>query len=205
MCNRLRTPFQVRAMRTGCVVLLAALIGPGPALRAQDASAPRRIFTAEAIERAVAGLPISDAAPQDSRSDWSGLSRLVDAEVIIDSAGQPSRRSRIVAVDETAMTVIDLDSSSRATLRIPRADVAAVRQWTGRRGSRLGAVIGAGAGAFLGFVTSLNLALRQCGASCNDERVLIGVSLVGMPIAGGLLGYYLPGGNRALTTVYVRP
>ena len=31
------------------------------------------------------------------------------------------------------------------------------------------------------------------------------LSLVALPIGGGLLGYKLPGGNRTLTTVYVRP
>jgi hypothetical protein len=65
-------------------------------------------------------------------------------------------------------------------------------------------VIGAAGGFALGFASAVALADKQCGGSCADERMLIGASLVGMPIAGGLLGYRLPGGNRTLTTVYLK-
>ena len=59
-----------------------------------------------------------------------------------------------------------------------------------RRGSKRNAIIGAGAGAFLGYLTALNIALRDCGGNCNDERFLVGLALVGTPVAGGLIGYH---------------
>ena len=68
----------------------------------------------------------------------------------------------------------------------------------------VGAAVGVGAGVLAGFVTALNLAYKQCGTSCSDEKGLMALSLVGMPIGGGWLGYKLPGGNRALTTIYKR-
>ena len=102
------------------------------------------------------------------------------------------------------MTIVDLESPNRATLRVARTDVSEIKRWTGRRGSPLGAVIGAALGIGFGTASALHLAFKQCGGSCADEKLLIAVSLVGMPIAGGFLGYRLPGGNRTLTTIYVR-
>ena len=55
----------------------------------------------------------------------------------------------------------------------------------------IGAVIGAAAGAVLGVGLAIGYATRDCGSSCSDERVMIGVSLVGIPIAGGLAGYHI--------------
>jgi hypothetical protein len=72
---------------------------------------------------------------------------------------------------------------------IPRASVVEIRGPERTRGSKLGAVIGAAGGFFVGTVSALNLAVKQCGRSCDDERVLIALSLVGLPIGGGILGY----------------
>jgi hypothetical protein len=55
----------------------------------------------------------------------------------------------------------------------------------------IGAVIGAAAGAVLGVGLAVNYGTRDCGGSCDDERVMIGVSLIGIPIAGGLAGYHI--------------
>jgi len=62
-----------------------------------------------------------------------------------------------------------------------------------RRGSRTGAIVGAALGGLAGFYMMVALAEKQCGVSCSDEQFLMGVSLVGMPIAGAIVGYYLPG------------
>ena len=145
------------------------------------------------------------AAPQDPRYDWSRLRQLTTIDIVLFAQGLAGGRCRIVAVEDAALTVVDLESPNRTTLRIPRTDVSEIRQWTGRRGSPLGAVIGAAGGFALGLASAVALAYKQCGGSCADERILIGVSLVGMPIAGGLLGYRLPGGNRTLTTIYLKP
>jgi hypothetical protein len=62
-----------------------------------------------------------------------------------------------------------------------------------RRSNRgvIGAVIGAAAGAVLGVGLAIGYATRECGSSCSDERAMVGVSLIGIPIAGGLAGYYI--------------
>jgi hypothetical protein len=59
-----------------------------------------------------------------------------------------------------------------------------------KRGA-LGAVIGAAAGAVLGVGLAIGYATRDCGSSCSDERAMIGVSLIGIPVAAGLAGYHI--------------
>ena len=165
-------------------------------------STPAR-FSRDALRRALpAGVT---AADQNTKTDWAALGRLEGREVLVDATGFANRKVRIVSVDDTGLSIIDLDAKDRPTLRVGRESVREIKQWTGRRGSILGAAIGTGAGFFAGFVTALNLAEKQCGTSCTDEKALMALSLTALPVASGLLGYYLPGGNRTLTTVYVRP
>jgi hypothetical protein len=52
-------------------------------------------------------------------------------------------------------------------------------------------VIGAAAGAVLGVGLAVSYATRQCGSSCGDERAMIWVSLIGIPVAGGFAGYHI--------------
>ena len=59
-----------------------------------------------------------------------------------------------------------------------------------KRGA-IGAVIGAAAGAVLGVGLAVGYATRQCGSSCSDERAMVWVSLIGIPVAGGLAGYHI--------------
>jgi hypothetical protein len=73
--------------------------------------------------------------------------------------------------------------------RIVRSDVREIRTSMRTRGSIIGAVGGAAGGLLLGYLAAVNLAYKQCGDSCTDEKVLIGLSLVGLPVAGGVVGY----------------
>ena len=150
-------------------------------------------------------LSVTSTASQEPRHDWSRLRQLEGSEIVLRAQGLSARKCRLVAVEDAALTAVDLDSPSRTTLRIARADVDEVSQWIGRRGSTVGAVIGAAAGFVAGALVAQQLAFKQCGRSCSDEKFLIGLSLVGTPIAGGFLGYRLPGDRRTLTTIYVRP
>ena len=70
------------------------------------------------------------------------------------------------------------------------AAVPAVAARQSKRGV-IGAVIGAAAGALVGVGLAIGYATRDCGGSCTDERAMIGVSLIGIPVAGGLAGYYI--------------
>ena len=70
------------------------------------------------------------------------------------------------------------------------AEASAVAARQSKRGV-IGAVIGAAAGMVLGAGLAFGYATRDCGSSCSDERAMIGVSLIGIPVAGGLAGYHI--------------
>lgn len=73
--------------------------------------------------------------------------------------------------------------------RVPRKDVVVIKTPPRRRGSLIGAAIGAAGGFVLGYASAVRLAYKQCNGSCSDEQALMALSLVGLPIAGGWLGY----------------
>jgi len=179
---------------------VAALVATlyGAALDASGDPAIRP-FSRDAIHRAVAATVLQDR-PVDTLSDWSRVERLAsDRELTVAAAGQPALRGNLVSADAAGISV----RRSGVVERIGRQEVVEIRAATGRRGSKLGAVIGAGVGGFVGFVTALNVALRDCGGNCSDEKFLVGLSLVGSPVAGGVLGYYA-GGPRT-EVVYRQP
>jgi hypothetical protein len=186
------------------VALFVLWLAGGAAATAQAPSSATPVFTRQTITAALSHATPPIVAPQDPRYDWFGLRQLTNKEIMLFAQGQTGRMYRLVAVEDASLTVVDLESPTGIMRRIPRTEVEEIRQWIGRRGSRRGAIIGAAAGFALGFVSALSLSYKQCGGSCADERVLIGASLVGMPIAGGLLGYRLQGDRRVLTTIYLK-
>jgi hypothetical protein len=48
---------------------------------------------------------------------------------------------------------------------------------------------GATAGAVAGLLTAPYWMMKQCGSSCGDEQFMLSASLVGLPVAGALVGY----------------
>jgi len=96
-------------------------------------------------------------------------------------------------------------SSTGQVEHLARPQVLEVRAATRFRGSRLAAVLGGAAGGVLGFSTAVYLAQRECGGNCGDEKAMIGLSLVGMPVGGALAGYFAFGHRKGLEVVYVRP
>jgi hypothetical protein len=74
-----------------------------------------------------------------------------------------------------------------------------------RRGSILGAAVGAGGGFALGFVLAARLADTACKPSCASEEGLMTASLVGLPVGLGLLGYHAVRIHDVPTIVYRRP
>jgi hypothetical protein len=72
-----------------------------------------------------------------------------------------------------------------------RGDILRVALPPERRGSWLGALIGGVGGGVLGVGVALGIGMEnQCGSSCADEEALMGLSAVGLPLAGGWLGYH---------------
>ena len=84
---------------------------------------------------------------------------------------------------------------------IPRADVVQVSRYE-RRGSGWGALAGGLGGFLVGLRVGAPLAFKQCGSTCNDEKFLMGLSLIGIPIGGGFLGYQVA--HRTVDTIGYR-
>lgn len=183
--------------------LMLLLASVGSPASAQEADPERSRFDRAALRRALTDVPFQQAT-LDPRANWAQVRQLPEStEIFMSVRGGTMKKYRLVSVDDAGLTAVDLETTNRPTVRIARDDVSEIRGWQGRRGSIKGAIIGAGIGAFAGVVTALNLAFKDCGGSCTDEKLLIGLSLFGMPTGGGLAGYYLPGG-RKLATIYLR-
>ena len=177
---------------------------PSPAA-SQETGAAHRLFTPDAITRSLSDLPVHQAQV-DPRADWSRVQRLAaSTEILLSARGLSARKCRFVAASETTLTAVDLEDAGRPTLQMARDDVIEIRRRTGRHVPLLGAVIGTAGGLMLGVGSAVTLSFKQCGGSCSDEKALRGLAIVGLPLAGGLAGYYLPKSGRMLTTIYVKP
>jgi hypothetical protein len=75
---------------------------------------------------------------------------------------------------------------------IARGDVAEITRFaTVNRGPAVGGAIAGALGGFLaGFYLAAGLAYSPCHGSCTKNESLMWLSLVGLPVAGGLLGYH---------------
>jgi len=92
--------------------------------------------------------------------------------------------------------------------RAPREDVRELRVAGKRKGNKrmaaIGAVAGAGAGLLVGGLVGLSMGDKDCGSSCTDEKALVGLSVIGLPVALGLLGCY-GGGHTVGGMIYRAP
>lgn len=76
--------------------------------------------------------------------------------------------------------------------RIERADVLQVEGPIRSRGSVAGAVMGVGGGLLIGTLAFVFQGFRDdCSSGCNTSNALVVMGLVGLPVAGGILGYRL--------------
>jgi hypothetical protein len=187
----------------GARVLAVLLVTHAVNLGAADGPVPR-MFSESALRRAVA-TESEDRDQIDPRLNWSRVTALArKTRIVVVIEGQlSSLAGTLAAVDDTSLS-IRVSPTGRVE-RVPRPQVLEVRAATQFRGSRLGAVVGGAAGGVLGFITALNLAFRDCGGDCGDEKLLIGLSLVGMPVGGALAGYFGFGRKGGLEAIYLRP
>jgi hypothetical protein len=93
---------------------------------------------------------------------------------------------------------------AKVVQRAPREDVREIRVPGQLKGSKRKAAVGAGVGFFLGASIAVGLGYKLCGASCSDEKILAGLSVIGLPVALGLLGYY-GGGHTVGGMIYRAP
>ena len=180
---------------TACLFALAV----SPA-RAQVADT-KRLFSADAIRRAVERVA-PNAAQQIVPSDsWSRVERLAAGTEIMVRWGGSLTPGRFISADAATLTFLPGAQNTPQTLS--KAGVEEVSA-PARRGSKAGAVVGAAAGVFAGFYAAFGLAFKDCGRSCRDERVLIPLSIIGIPIAGGVAGFYAFA-SHGLRTIYRSP
>jgi hypothetical protein len=64
--------------------------------------------------------------------------------------------------------------------------------------------IGGGLGVLFGVPLAIGLAFKQCGGSCADEGVGVVALLIGLPVAGALIGHKMAG-NGKRTLIYSAP
>ena len=102
-------------------------------------------------------------------------------------------RSRFLTPTESGRVLVPLGEVLQT---IPRSAVREIRLER-KRGSKVGAAVGATAGIVAGLLTAPYWMMKQCNGSCGDEQFMLGVSLVGLPVAGALVGY-LPRGEEVV-------
>jgi hypothetical protein len=174
-------------------------------VNAQEPVGTRSLFSSEALLRALPSDNPSSGRQLDPRTNWARVRELrPSTQIFLTARGASARKCRLLAADDASVTVEDLDTAG-PPLIVARDDVMKVSRWVGRQGSIAGAALGAGGGFLLGLYTATALAHKQCGTGCGDEGILIGLSLVGMPIGGAMLGYRVHSGNRELRTIYLKP
>ncbi len=100
-------------------------------------------------------------------------------------------------------TVLDRAIKVAEIVPLPKDDIVEIEiTGRGRRGSATGAVIGVGVGIGAALLIAPQILFRRCGGSCNDELALFYGTAIGLPVGGGVLGYY--GGRDAGTRVIYR-
>jgi hypothetical protein len=191
-------------MRRTIAFTLVAVCWAGT-LHAQEPLGARSIFSKEALVRALPPDSSIGERQVDPRTNWDRVRDLrPSTEILLSTQDASNQRCRFLSADDTAVTV-DMEGAGQAAVRVPREDVTQISRWVSHAGSVPGAIVGAGGGLLLGFFTAAGLAYKDCGGGCGDEQFLMGASLVGMPIAGAVLGYMLPGGKREIRTIYLKP
>jgi len=165
------------------------------------AAQSQSLFSGPALHRALA--TVEGRTLQSPADEWQRVRRLpVGSTVTVSATGRSAVSGQFMSADVEGITVVPLGSSTPLTIR--RDAVVEVIARVPHRGSKLGAVVGVGAGALVGFMSAVSLSDRDCGGNCADEKFLIGASLIGIPVAGGLIGYYAFHGRPKVETVYRR-
>ena len=170
---------------------------PGPIAGAISREAARLVASQDATASE------SDAGQQaTSPSDWSRLFLVATGtKLIVTIKGEQPRRWTFKTADATRLIVRD---STGIEEMIARSDVAEIETFA-IRGSKVGAIAGALGGAFIGTLIAEHLALTvRCQPSCGGVAAGFWLSLIGIPVAAGVGGYYALGESTA-RVIYSAP
>lgn len=152
-----------------------------------------------------ATTPITLAAqqPVPSLQDWTAVRQLAPGQEVRVQL-QPKRHVSGFLVTATD-TELQLEKEGVLTV-LKQTEIKKVWHVTGvnRAKQRLFRGVGVGAGLLAGLFIAIPLGFQQCGGSCNEEKAGIVGALIGLPIAGGVVGHKLAGsGKRVL--IYAAP
>jgi hypothetical protein len=126
---------------------------------------------------------------EDRSKSWSRVIGLAPGTKILVEVRSAAAATRVFVRADESELIVKAPELSDVLQRLSRQDIVAIKTTPRRHGSKIGAAIGAAGGFVLGYAAAVQLAFKQCNGSCSDEKALMALSLVGLPIAGGWLGY----------------
>jgi len=170
--------------------LLLAILTTSVQAQKQSAGPLMRAVHEEASRLAAARDNVgAHVQTKDRSTSWSRVIGLApETKIVVEVRGAAAVTRTFVLADESEL-IVKAPESPDVLQRFPRQDIVTIKTPPRRHGSKIGAAIGAAGGFVLGYAAAVNLAYKQCNGSCSDEKALMAVSLVGLPIAGGWLGY----------------
>ncbi|MCC7009721.1 MAG: hypothetical protein IT184_13005 [Acidobacteria bacterium] len=209
MLTRLQDMGRLKGSKEAALLLASLFAAPvwtaAQALTATERASPSPEARMLAARRALRNpaVPVAELDRAQRPAGWDYVQGLQHGdEVRVTLTAGEDVVGRFVSADQAGLVLVPGGQGAART--ILRDDVAVVAARGPSRGSKIGALAGAGIGAFAGFVAALHLGYKDCGGDCSDERVLIGASVVGVPVAAGWLGYRLFARPGDLKTIYRR-
>jgi hypothetical protein len=178
-----------------CVVLVLVVLG-APSLAAQVGGAQSalslsRAMAAEAGKQAETASP-AETLTQGASEGWEVLRLLTPGtEVSVETAGNSGMRWHFVAASDREVSLRTWSGPTQE--RFLREDIVRVRvrRTTHRAAHQAFVAAGVTLGLVFGVRSAAHFAYSPCGGSCTDEATLMVLSLAGLPVAGGVLGWQL--------------
>ena len=155
----------------------------------------------------IAGLIVlltgTSHAQTTDKQDWQAVQQLPAAvNVRVQTKEGKKKTGWLVAVTDTAVKLED-DGEIFVFQHDEIKNLWRLRE-PNRTKQRIFSGIGTGAGLMAGVLASVSLGFKQCGGSCNGERVGIFAAMVGLPVAGGVVGYKLAGNGKPVLIIMPR-
>ena len=149
------------------------------------------------------GFALTANAQAADKQDWQAVMQLPAAvNVRVETKDKHKKTAWLVAATDTEVKLED-DGEVFTFQRDAIKKLWQLRE-PNRTKQRIFSSIGTTAGFIAGIVIGTSLGLRQCGRSCNEEKVGGMAAIIGLPVAGGVIGYKLAGNGKPVL-VYAAP
>lgn len=165
-------------MKVAAFCLCCFLILTAPGVMAQQPKAPNQLW--DELRQLRAGEKIEVKRKTASKKVSGNFAGLSDVELVIKRKGKNESFGRDAVV---------------YVWRVARP---------GSRKQVIFGTIGGGLGVLFAVPLAVGLGFKQCGGSCADEGVGIVALLIGLPVAGALIGRKMAG-NGKRTLIYSAP